>query len=223
MELKDIMRSVEIRNKEILEVLDEFKDLWWDVRENLEEYYYYLGKDAERKDWISKEYKNKIMGMGNSHDGYPEKIQSFSLMIKDSLAHKRNVDLEKKYSELNTKIQILLGTKTNALCSVYPPGGFISWHNNANASAYNLIFTWSENGDGYWKHVDPYTGKEVKVQDVPGWQCKAFYFGAYEDPPEDIVYHMASTDCWRMTISYIFDREHKQYWEDVIEELEIDD
>ena len=33
---------------------------------------------------------------------------------------------------------------------------------------------------------------------------------------------MASTDCWRMTISYMFDREHKQFWEDIIEELELE-
>jgi hypothetical protein len=221
--LKDIMRSVEIRNKEILGILNEFRDMWWDIRDNLEDYYYFYGKDAVREEWISEEYKSKIMAMGCFHDGYPQKLHSFSLMAKDLSPGKCNTDLQQKYSELDSKFQLLLGTQANALGTVYPPGGFISWHNNANASAYNLIFTWSENGEGYWKHVDPYTGKNVIVQDVPGWQCKAFYFGAYEDSPEDIVYHMASTDCWRMTISYIFDREHKQYWEDVIEEIEMDD
>ena len=120
----------------------------------------------------------------------------------------------------NTKLQTLLATYNNALCTVYPPEGFISWHNNANASAYNLIFTWSETGDGYWKHIDPHTGEQVLVKDVPSWQCKAFFFGGYEDDPKDLVYHMASTDCWRMTISYIFDRHHKQFWQDIIEEIE---
>ena len=63
----------------------------------------------------------------------------------------------------------------------------------------------------------------VTVPDVPGWQAKAFYFGDYEDGEEHIVYHAASTDCWRMTVSYMFDRDHKEFWEDVIEELGMDD
>ena len=129
----------------------------------------------------------------------------------------------KRYTELNNKLQIILATYNNALCTVYPPGGFISWHNNANASAYNLIFTWSETGDGYWKHIDPYTKEQIIIKDKPGWQCKAFFFGGYADDPNSLVYHAASTDCWRMTISYVFDRKHEQLQDDIIEELELND
>jgi hypothetical protein len=159
-------------------------------------------------------------------NGFPEKLKGYSLKSvgydRHTLKEKANSNFffNKKYLELNTKLQTVLGTFHNALCVVYPPDGFIAWHNNANASAYNLIFTWSETGDGYWKHIDPNTNEEVLVPDVPGWRCKAFYFGAYKDDPKDIVYHMASTDCWRMTISYMFDRKHKDYWLDVIEEIE---
>jgi len=157
--------------------------------------------------------------MGSSHDGFPLHLRAHNFK-GDAY---RDPEIFTEFTHLNNEIQTLLGTKANALATIYPPGGFISWHNNANASAYNLIFTWSENGDGYWKHIDPYTGEEVHVQDAPGWQCKAFYFGSYEDSPEDIVYHMASTDCWRMTLSYIFDRRHKDYWEEVISEIEYDE
>ena len=104
---------------------------------------------------------------------------------------------------------------------MYPPKGFISWHNNANASAYNLIFTWSETGDGYFKYIDGYTGDEIVIPDKKGWQCKAGYFGAYNEEPEKLVYHTASTDCWRITVSYIFNREEMSLGlqEDVIEEI----
>jgi hypothetical protein len=211
--MKEIMKSVNLANKEVLEELNKLKDLWWADREHLSDYCHLNCSDFNREEWISDEYKNKIMGMGSAHDGFPVALKAYDLKV-----HK---DLEKikQFSVINENLQLLLGTKRNALAAVYPPGGFISWHNNANASAYNLVITWSETGEGYWKHIDPYTGKEVLVKDVPGWQCKAFFFGAYEDKPEDIVYHMASTDCWRMTIGYMFDRDHKQYWEDVIEEL----
>lgn len=220
--MNDIMKSVNIKNREILTILDEFINLWWDKRETDLQKFHLGAKNLNREDYISNEYKLKIMNMGSYHDGFPEKLRAYSLKN----AHEKTVikeydtKISNGYISLNEKLQQTLSTRHNALCSVYPPDGFISWHNNANAPSYNLIFTWSENGSGYWKHVDPYTGKDVIVHDVQGWQCKAFYFGAYEDRPEDLVYHMASTDCWRMTISYIFDRTHKQFWEDVIEEIE---
>lgn len=224
--MSDIMKSVNVVNKDIVEILNEFKDLWKDNIELMEKTVHLDCKDTVKEEYISEEYRNRIINMGTSHNGFPEKLKGYSLKSvgDDRYNHKERADsnffFNKKYVELNTKLQTLLGTFNNALCTVYPPGGFISWHNNANAPAYNLIFTWSETGDGYWKHIDPNSNEEVLVPDVPGWQCKAFYFGAYEDDPKDIVYHMASTDCWRMTISYIFDRQHKDYWLDVIEEIE---
>ena len=47
------------------------------------------------------------------------------------------------------------------------------------------------------------------------------YFGAYDEEPEKLVYHTASTDCWRITVSYIFNREEMSLGiqEDVIEEI----
>ena len=66
-----------------------------------------------------------------------------------------------------------LGVRHNALTAIYPPGGYISWHNNANASAYNLIFTWSESANGQFNYVDPSTKEVVVMRDVEGWQCKS--------------------------------------------------
>lgn len=219
--MNDIMRSVNIKNNEILNILNEFKNIWWNKRETDLTKFKLTCEEANRRDYISTEYKNKIINMSSAHDGYPEKLKGYNIKLDfDNNLKFSDTTINNDYIKINEKLQQILGTRHNALCSIYPPGGFISWHNNANASSYNLIFTWSENGDGYWKHVDPYTGKDIIVPDLPGWQCKAFYFGAYEDGPENLVYHMASTDCWRMTVSYIFDRYHKQFWEDVIEEIE---
>lgn len=46
----------------------------------------------------------------------------------------------------------------------------------------------------------------VVIPDVKGWQCKAGYFGAYEDPQEQLVYHSARTNCLRMTVAFVLDR-----------------
>jgi hypothetical protein len=59
------------------------------------------------------------------------------------------------------------------------------------------------------------------MQDVQGWQCKAGYFGSYDEPWDKRVYHCAKTNCWRITISYIFDRSDMSMGmqDDVIEEI----
>ena len=49
---------------------------------------------------------------------------------------------------------------------------YISWHNNANAPAYNLIFTWSETGDGWFKYWDMKEQRIVKFEDKLKAQCK---------------------------------------------------
>ena len=84
-----------------------------------------------------------------------------------------------------------------------------------------MIFTWSETGDGYFKYIDGETKEEIVIKDVSGWQCKASYFGAYIEPAYKLVYHTASTDCWRITVSYVFNREEMSLGiqEDVIEEI----
>jgi hypothetical protein len=87
-------------------------------------------------------------------------------------------------------------------------GGNISWHNNANAPAYNFVFTWSETGDGWWKHWDNEKKEMITIPDVKGWQCKAGYFGSYEDNEERLVYHTAKNGGTglRMTVAFVLDR-----------------
>lgn len=231
--MNNIMKSVTIRDPQILEILEEFKDLWYNDLDNFEKHMLPMGAavpDKENREYyISDAYRDKIMNLGEDHNGFPEVLFGYSLKPITSDNGKSQLILKpnevrtyfaKKYIELNSKLQSVLSTRHNALCAVYPPGGYISWHNNANASSYNIIITWSENGNGYWKHIDPYTKEEVIVKDVPGWQAKGFYFGSYDDNRNDLVYHMASTDCWRMTISYIFDRDNKDFWEDTLMMLE---
>jgi hypothetical protein len=140
------------------------------------------------------------------------------MMFRDK---EKSIDLVKKYDELNYEFMNYLSTKTCALAVLYPPDGFISWHNNANASSYNLIFSWSETGNGYFQYVDGDTGEIVKLQDNQGWQCKAGYFGNYGEHESKLCYHSAKTDCWRMTVSFIFDRTDMSLGiqDDVIEDI----
>ena len=213
------MLDIPINNTDILESLNKF--LWFYDNKNNSDWKLW-GKSKDRNHFIGNSHKETIISMGKNHDGYPESghFYNFKPHFKSQNEFIPSETLQ-YYNTINSEMQEKLCTKHNALCVMYPPGGYISWHNNANASAYNLVFTWSETGDGYFKYIDGETKEEIVMQDVSGWQCKASYFGAYDEPAHKLVYHTASTDCWRITVSYIFNREELSLGiqEDVIEEI----
>lgn len=197
-------------NKNCIDVLNEalwFKDNYKKV----------VGKKLDLIDkadyYTGEEYFEKIKSLGDKHNGFPEILVGYSFGSSALQFDKQNPEYDfdvgevtYRQRELLTKIQTLYNLKRNALFSIYPPGGYISWHNNANASAYNFIFTWSETGDGYWQHWDMEKQKHVIIPDVVGWQCKAGYFGSYSDGESKLVYHTARTNCLRMTIAFVLDR-----------------
>lgn len=196
--------------------IDFLNDALWFTKE--ENYKKVVGKKLDHLDkadyYTGEEYFQKILNKGSNHDGFPEIAvgYSFSANMIQFDKHTENYDLNlgevtAKCNAFLTKIQTTFNMKRNALFNLYPPGGYISWHNNANASAYNFIFTWSETGDGYWQHWDMKEQKHVVIPDVKGWQCKAGYFGAYADGRDKLVYHTArAKSSLRMTIAFVLDR-----------------
>ena len=215
------MLDIPINNPEILQSLNKF--LWFYDERNKEISKCRLWCNSkEREHYTGDKHRDSIMSRGSIHDGFPENGNYYSFKTDHKSAGKSlTTKVIENYTTFNEELQIKLCTRGNGLCAMYPPKGFISWHNNANASTYNLIFTWSETGDGYFKYIDGYTGKEMTIQDRKGWQCKAGYFGAYDEEPEKLLYHSASTDCWRITVAYLFNREEISIGlqEDVIEEI----
>tara|TARA_R110002153_G_scaffold101711_9_gene237953 strand:- start:3571 stop:4239 length:669 start_codon:yes stop_codon:yes gene_type:complete len=214
-------------NDEVLEILNE--SLWFLEDENYKSTPLQCSNQITKADkWTNDEYFNKIKDMGKTHNGFPECCCNHSLSMPVKFSDTATINQINKVTEIRnsflTKIQSFYNLKRNALWAMYPPGGFISWHNNANASAYNFIFTYSETGEGFWKHWDMEKGEFVIIQDKKGWQCKAGYFGAYVESPSKLKYHMArntSETGMRMTIAFVLDRsdlsEGLQDW--VIEDI----
>lgn len=201
-------------NEETKEILNE--TLWFLKDENYKSVHMssrnqFNASDAEY--FTGEEYLKRIQGMGTKHDGFPEHITGYSFgqnglnFTKDAgnLADEVGQRIFSFYEKFQTQFNL----KRNALFSVYPPHyGYIAWHNNANASAYNFVFTYSETGDGWWKHYDPVKKEIVTIPDKKGWQCKAGYFGSYKDGMDKVCYHAARNtgDGLRMTIAFILDR-----------------
>lgn len=226
---KEPINVININNSEYLDLLNNF--LWFVKHDDLEKVIPLDSRDKNRDDYISDQYLKTIMDMGEGHDGFPEFARAHS--IKNGYDHyirkqgQTGPELEQfamKFDEVNFDLQTRIAAKNCALATIYPPGGFISWHNNANASAYNIIFSWSETGDGWFDYIHPETGERIHLPDKPGWNCKAGYFGAYRDGPSKLCYHAASTECWRMSVAYVFSRDEiensKFMWNMLMEELE---
>jgi hypothetical protein len=224
------MRKIPLNNQTIIEKLEEAH---WYRQPHILENFHQTGTRHGEKDqkWFtSDEYFNQIRDMKRNHDGFPEAIQSWSMQYstmkpKSDGDAKIKQEVYRKSSDFMAWFEGNYCMKSNALFAIYPPGGFISWHNNANAAAYNCILTWSETGDGYFKWWDNKKEEFVYWHDEPGWQCRLGYFGSYEDDWNDLVYHCAATDCWRMTISFTFDRsEQSQMMQDwLVEDLMADE
>jgi hypothetical protein len=213
------MKNYNIMNKNVLDILEEIRYTYTEryripeltrlICENTTEYY------------ISDEYLKEIMSVG--HEGGASYAKSYP--IKPS-KYKGPPDEWQEYSDvwydLNTRLMQELGVKINALAQYYPAGGYIDWHSNWNAAGHNLIFTWSETGDGYFKYVDPKTKEIVVMPDKIGWSLKAGYFG---EQGEDEFFHCAKTNCPRITISYVMSERElagidTEYWEEVLDYIQ---
>lgn len=206
------MEDVPVLNEELLGILNQYVEFM--RHPNFAEYMHLASSQHKdnRDYWVGERHMREILELEDRHEGFPDEMYGYEVSVgrvghqffdKDAPAsYKRDATMQ--LANLNNQIMQWLGVKHNALTAVYPPGGFISWHNNANASAYNLIFSWSETGDGWFKYVDPTTKEVVTMNDHTGWQCKAAYFGHYGEP-ESLFYHAASSDCWRITVSFTLD------------------
>jgi len=216
------VRDINIRNSEFLEILNEYKDVLLkrepgDDTPLITKEMTVNHKDDTPDDWLSDEYMHEIINMGSGHDGFPKVLKGFA-GLKHEGGDMRGKVIKDASRTLNTKLMEFMSARNNALNACYPPGGFISWHNNANAKGYNIIITYSENGNGWFDYWDLEKQERVRIQDVPGWQAKMTYFGPYDDP-DKLCYHAAYTDDYRITVAFVFD-EADEFWEEVIEDLE---
>jgi hypothetical protein len=204
-----MMNSYEIKNQRVLDILDRYIQFVMDY--DMSQTTDLISNDSAEK-WISTEYRDKIIAMGKDHFGSPESAKSYPMKPDN---HKNlPIEYRQKFMELSDELRLELAFESNALSQKYPPNGYIGWHNNANARGYNLIFTWSETGDGWFKYINE-DGEEITIPDKKGWSLKAGYFAGYdEDVPT--CYHTAYTNCWRVTQSFVVS-DNKEFWKDCIE------
>lgn len=148
------MRAINLRNETFLKLLNGYSDYVMNNEELLELFHNednQLEKDRYKgPHMFEDEYLDVVRGYGRDHDGFPESIRGFEL---DHYFGKYKFS-QKERDHLNALLfdmTMELSAHRNALACFYPPGGGITWHNNWNAPGYNILFTYSHTGEGYFK------------------------------------------------------------------------
>jgi hypothetical protein len=222
--------EITIRNKEFLKTLDTIaEDMLNTEGYNDPKYYAYSSKEDMTKGeyYCSDEYLDECLRRDRPY-GVPDKhfAQPIATMVRKDKAKWSDYMQRVKYD-----FAAEIGAHTSALLSYYPPGGFVGWHTNWDASAYQVLFTWSKTGDGYFRYYDLETKEIITIQDKPGWQARWYHFGPLEEP-HNICWHAAYAGCERITLAYKFcgygegtetDIQAQRLRDMLIEEIESDD
>jgi hypothetical protein len=201
------MTEIVIRNKELLKTLDETIDMFLPHRELMEELsnQTYMNPEervpvGEGEIYCKPESLQKMLDKGMEHKGFPE--QGYGFQVAYGRDQRPDVFAPLKHWT-KTELPMRFGARSNSLTSYYPPGGFVGWHTNWNAHGYQIILTWSEDGDGYFTYYDKEKDEFIKHPDKKGWQARWYRFGR-EDEPEHHCWHAAWTNCPRFTLAFKF-------------------
>ena len=109
-----------------------------------------------------------------------------------------------------------VGVLRTPLKAIYAPDHYLGWHDNRDLPGWNILFCWSDDAaKGYWRHVDPDTGRIVTVRDTPGWSVKANFYG--RDEGQRLKHCAAANGSWRCTLAYVV--ESKAMWADIVDEF----
>lgn len=203
------MKTIEIKNQQLKTILNKFLPTLLAVDRSK---FPYTAGGITPEYACGEEYLQHMQG--KQVDGFPEKTCGIDL-LKYATPHQSIRDALKT---LDDELLAWSGSRNNAVKMLYPKGGYMGWHHNANAPGYNILLSWSEKGTGYFRYQDPITREIVTVNDTPGWTCKVGYYGSWTEK-DKIIWHCANAEHEeRFTLGYIIP--HQGMWEDMYEDIQ---
>lgn len=167
-------------------------------------------------DPVSDEYFYKAFNEFNHKDyGFPLASHGYSMLQFTEY----NLDISEEVKRHTSRIGKHLGTHVSALIMAYPDNGYIGWHHNGNAPGYNVLITYSQDGDGWFKYYDYETKSIVTMPDKKGWSVKVGYYPSiYKKEEKDKLYwHCAKTQKQRITCAWVVP--DRDIWINMIEEI----
>lgn len=206
------MKTIPIRSTDLTNILDTFMEVLLKIPREKFPY------NPPKESIFTPEYAcgNEYLRIMQSKkvDGFPEKTNGVDLMRFTS----PHQSLQEALKRLDTDLLAWSGSRNNAVKMLYPKGGFMGWHHNANAPGYNILLSWSKEGTGYFRYQDPATKEIITMHDTPGWTCKVGYYGSWEEK-DKIYWHCASAEHEeRFTLGYIIP--HEGMWNDMADDIQ---
>lgn len=199
------MSEIQINNQKILQKLEDLREDFFS-KPNYNDPKYRLKSrnwnNCRVSDyWCSEEALRRKLDRWEEHPGYPEEHMA------QPISNMENIDPDiwtpfRKKARIDFTLEI--GAQHAALTNYYPPGGFVGWHTNWDACCYQVLFTWSKDGDGYFRYYDKENDEIITIEDKPGWQARHYYF-ARKDEYKYHCWHAAYNWSERITLAYKFD------------------
>lgn len=208
------MKEIPLNNLELKQILDDWLQVLLKVDRTKYPYHAGVGKTGllTPEYACGEEYLEHMQG--KKVDGFPESTCGIDLM-RFVPPHQ---SLAEALIELDRNLLNWSGSRNNAVKMLYPRGGYMGWHHNANAPGYNILLSWSERGTGFFRYQDPITKEIVTMQDTPGWTCKVGYYGPWHEP-DKIYWHCASAhEEERVTLGYIIP--HEGMWTNMCDDIQ---
>lgn len=166
-------------------------------------------------DSCSDEYLYAALKMNVREYGYPRAALGLGM---DSTNNVLDWDTFATARRQVKRVGDYLGTPVNALTMIYPDNGYIGWHHNGNAPGYNILMSYSQDGDGYFSWYEPKTGEIKKIQDTPGqWTVKVGYYPNEKTETERVYWHCAATKKQRISVAFILN--HRDMWVNMIDAI----
>ena len=199
------MKSIEIKNKDLINLLNDYSDWFESIDKSLIKV---EGEKDENEYYTSDEYLEKIDK--EKHKGFPEKVHGIDLVFCNSTDN----DIRKRIRKVDLDFNSVLGSERCAVKMYYPKGGYMGWHNNHNASGYNILLSYNKNGKGFFRYK---TDKTYTMYDKPGWTAKVGYYGNNKEP-DKLFWHCARAYEDRLTLGFVIP--DKSFWKMMIEDIE---
>lgn len=185
-----------------------------------DEYKKLIGKTRIRNDNLipdlyacSEDYLRKAFTLKVQDYGFPR--SSLGLGVREF-----DPDLLKVTEPIHNLVEKIgqnLGSPNNALTMAYPDKGFIGWHHNGNAPGYNILMTYSQDGNGCFKYYDRINDSVVVMPDQPGWTVKVGYYPSEKNETDRVYWHCADTAKQRISVAWILN--HRTMWENMIDSI----
>jgi hypothetical protein len=194
-------------SQEVLDIVEPFATWFFEQDQDLINIH---GKADKDEYYTDNEYLDYIEAKG--HEGFPEEKYGIDLTdIKSTPLEYRD-----KIIDVTKQLNNFFGSQFNAVKMYYPKDGFMSWHNNHNVPGYNILMSYTKNGDGWFRYKDPITEEIITLYDKPGWTAKVGYYGHNEEP-DKLYWHCARAYEPRLTLGFVIPNE--EMWEMMCEDL----